>query len=218
VFVFPNPGSFIMKKSSLKRLLILACCLSTGLSFYLAAPATAQMMDVPPVVGGHSTAPPPAPGEPIADIELPPVPVDPTHPILRLTPDRSEIINLDAPISSFIVGNDEHLGIFIDSARRLILVPRIPGATFFTALGQDGRVVMQRHVIIAAPKENYVRIRRSCALGGGDCQPTQVYYCPDMCHSVSVATERQGTITGPTGAVATSPSRPADNDSTPGMD
>ncbi|MBK7361953.1 MAG: hypothetical protein IPJ01_06550 [Micavibrio sp.] len=49
---------------------------------------------------------------------------------------------------------------------------------------------MQRHVIVASPKEKYVRIRKSCASSKG-CQPTQVYYCPDMCHEI-ILNDKQG--------------------------
>ena len=48
-----------------------------------------------------------------------------------------------------------------------------------------GNVVMQRHVIVASPKEKYVRVRRSCATAENkNCQTTQVFYCPDMCHEI----------------------------------
>lgn len=110
-----------------------------------------------------------------------------THAPLRLTPDRSEIVRLDSKIGSVIVGNPAHLNILPESASTLIVVPRAPGASFFTILDENGEVIMQRHVIVAAAKEKYVRIRRSCA--GGECQPTSVYYCPDMCHEIQVSGE-----------------------------
>lgn len=110
---------------------------------------------------------------------------DITHPPLRVTPDKSELVRLDQEAGTIIVGNPLHISIFADSSQRLVLVPRAPGATFFTVLNKDGEVIMQRHVIVAAPeKEKYVRIRRSCATAGDDCQQTQVYYCPDMCHEI----------------------------------
>lgn len=111
-----------------------------------------------------------------------------THAPLRLTPDRSEIVRLDSKIGSVIVGNPAHLNIIPESATTIIVVPRAPGASFFTILDENGEVVMQRHAIIAAPKEKYVRIRRSCA--GNECQPTSVYYCPDMCHEIQVSGEK----------------------------
>lgn len=111
-----------------------------------------------------------------------------THPPLRLTPDKSEILNVDNTIERVIIGNEQHVNIFLDTAKRIIIVPRAPGATHFTLMGKDGKIVMQRHVIVAGPKQDYVRIRRSCGLSaGGDCEPTRVYYCPGMCHEIGLS-------------------------------
>jgi len=110
-----------------------------------------------------------------------------THPPVKLTPDKSELIRLDRPAGSIIVGNPNHLSVLADTSKTLVLVARAPGATHFTVLDQKGAVLMQRHVIVASPKKNYLRIRRSCA--GEDeeaCQRTSVFYCPDMCHEVVV--------------------------------
>lgn len=116
-----------------------------------------------------------------------------THPLIRLTPDKSEIIRLPEPVQSLLVGNPSHLNVLMDSARTLVLVPREPGATHFTALNRDGEIIMQRHVIVGSPKEDYVRIRRSCInAGGGDCETTSVYYCPGMCHPVGIMNADQG--------------------------
>ncbi|HEY8190828.1 MAG TPA: pilus assembly protein N-terminal domain-containing protein [Alphaproteobacteria bacterium] len=117
-----------------------------------------------------------------------------THPMMRLTPDKSVIVNLDTDVKSLIVGNPLHLNVIMDTTKRLVLVPRSPGATQFTALAEDGHVIMQRHVIVASPMEKYVRIRRACnaaAAGGqntGACENTSVFYCPDMCHPVNIVT------------------------------
>lgn len=108
-----------------------------------------------------------------------------THPPLKISPDKSEILVLDEDAGTIIVGNPAHLNVLADSATRLILVPRSLGATYFTVLDQNGGVIMQRHILIAAPQENYVRIRRSCA-GQEGCTATSVYYCPDACHSVTL--------------------------------
>ncbi len=116
-------------------------------------------------------------------------PGEETHPPLRLTPDRSELVRVKKPIASIVIGNPEHANILMDSPNLLVVVPRTPGATFFTALDGDGNVVMQRHVIVAGPKKNYVRIRRSCANASGSCQETSVFYCPDMCHEIGVSSE-----------------------------
>jgi len=106
-----------------------------------------------------------------------------THPPLRLTPDKSSILMLDRSAGSIIIGNPAHLNIMADSANRLIVVPRAPGASFFTVLDKDGGLLMQRHVIVASPKEKYLRVRNTCG-AGQDCQPTSIYYCPDMCHEI----------------------------------
>jgi len=115
-------------------------------------------------------------------------PAEDTHPLMRLTPEKSEIINLDTDAKSLIVGNPMHLNIVMDNTRRLVLIPRTPGATHFTVLDDNGKVVMQRHVIVSGPHEKFVRIRRSCAMAqGGNCEDTSIYYCPGgMCHPVAV--------------------------------
>lgn len=108
-----------------------------------------------------------------------------THPTLRVTPDKSEIINLDRAAASVIIGNPEHANIVADSSTRLVVIPRTPGATYFSALDKDGKVIMQRHVIIASPKEGYLRVKRSCINADGTaCADTSVFYCPDMCHEI----------------------------------
>ena len=110
-----------------------------------------------------------------------------THPPLRLTPDKSELVRLDKDAGTVIVGNPEHLSVMADSARTLVLVPRAAGATYVTILDLHGEVLMQRHVIVASPKEKYVRIRRSCANSeSANCRATQVYFCPDMCHEIAM--------------------------------
>lgn len=114
--------------------------------------------------------------------------VSATHPILRLTPDKTEMVSLERDAQSVIVGNPDHASVLIENPRLLLFVPRNPGATHVSILDKDGEIIMQRHVVVAAPREKYVRIRRSCANATrqGNCQPVSVYYCPDMCHEVSV--------------------------------
>lgn len=128
-----------------------------------------------------------------------------THPALRLTPDKSTIVRLDRPAGSLIIGNETHLNILLDSPMTLILSPRAPGATYFTVLDEQRRVIMQRHVLIAAPEKRYLRIRRTCNTSVPGCRPTSVYYCPDMCHEVNidgnVAASAQGAVSG--GAINT---------------
>lgn len=113
-----------------------------------------------------------------------------THPPLKLTPDKSELIRLGQQAGSIIIGNPDNLSVLADSAKTLVFVPKLPGATYVTILDTQGELLMQRHVIVAAPKERYIRIRKSCAGNDADeCQPTQVYYCPGSCHEVRVQQE-----------------------------
>lgn len=108
-----------------------------------------------------------------------------THAALSIAPDRSELVRLDADAASIIVGNPFHLSVVADSPRTLVLIPKAPGATFFTVLDKDGQILMQRHILIATPKEKYVRIRKTCTNSAQqDCQTTNVYYCPDTCHPI----------------------------------
>lgn len=133
------------------------------------------------------------PARTIADDATLPDDNDSTHPTVHMTPDRSELIRLDREAGTIVVGNPHHLSVLIDTSKTLVLVPKEPGATYFTALDGKGNVIMQRHVIVAAPKEHYVRVRRACASSDDDgCQNTSVYYCPDMCHQVRVAAEESG--------------------------
>lgn len=108
-----------------------------------------------------------------------------THPPLRLTPDRSEIVRIDADAATIFVGNPDHATVLADTTRRLVVVPQIPGATYFTVLGEDGEIIMARHVIVGVPEQNYVRIRQTCANADGvECAATQMYYCPGACHEI----------------------------------
>ncbi len=115
-----------------------------------------------------------------------------THAPVRITPDKSELIRLDTDIASVIIGNPLHVNVIADSSRTLVIVPRSPGATHFTVLGKKGDIIMQRHVIVASPKKDYVRIKRVCREDSEGCLNTSVFYCPDMCHEIgSVAQEEQ---------------------------
>lgn len=125
------------------------------------------------------------PAKAVKDKNLLPENITDTHPPIKLTPDKSELIRLNEKAGSIIIGNADHLSVLADNAKTLILVPKVLGATYITVLDTNGNVLMQRHVIIGHPKEKYVRIRKSCAgVEEGECQATQVYYCPDMCHQV----------------------------------
>lgn len=148
------------------------------------------------------------------NIDLPPVtqstetglPKETTHPILRLTPDKSELIRLDEEAASIIVGNPAHINVIADSSKTLVIVPRLPGATHFTVLGKKGQIIIQRHVIVASPKEDYVRIKRTCAEDSDTCKNTSMFYCPDMCHEIQLegqtkdgTTQANGTSDGNAG-------------------
>lgn len=149
------------------------------------------------------------PAKSVSDKALAGENIEDTHPPVRLTPDKSELIRLEKNAGSVIIGSPEHLSVLADTANTLVLVPRLPGATYITVLDRHGQVLMQRHVIVAAPKDKYVRVRRSCA-GSADktCQETRVYYCPDMCHEINtVSKDTKGapaasTAAGKSGAAA----------------
>ena len=171
-----NPGE-IMKL----RTLILTAILLTSACF--AAGAQAAQGNTPPAndLMPPASSPASVPAGSSLDGE--------THPALKLTPDKSELVRLDREAASVVVGNPSNITVMLDAPRLAVVIPRAPGATYFTVLDKDGNVIMQRHVIVASPKKNYVRVRRSCsnAPQGTDCQPTSVYFCPDMCHEVSTA-------------------------------
>ncbi len=120
-----------------------------------------------------------------------------THPMIRLTPDKSELVRLDRDAVSVVVGNPAHLSVLLDTPRVVVLIPRVPGATHFSILDRNGDVIMQRHAIVASPKQEYVRVRRSCVnAGDGACSATSVYFCPDMCHEISVEQPEGGNAAG----------------------
>lgn len=115
-------------------------------------------------------------------------------PDLRLTSDKPVVLNLDADASNIIVGNTDHVGVLPDNPRNLVIIPRKPGSTYLQVLGSDGAVIMQRHIIVgvAKPKENYIRVRRSCR-GDDDCEQYSMYYCPGMCHEMGITANREMT-------------------------
>lgn len=106
---------------------------------------------------------------------------------IKITPDKPEIVNLDCDAVNVIVGSHETLRVVPDTNRALVLIPKKPGSTYFQALDVNGKVIMRRHVIVGVAKKDYVRIRRTCAADDKNCREFSVYYCPDMCHEVSVA-------------------------------
>lgn len=132
--------------------------------------------------------------------ELPPIPAEPATsdvllatdatelPPLRISPDKPEVIQLDRDAINVLVGSDETLRAVPDTNRTIVLIPKKPGATYFKAIDADGKIIMQRHVIVGAPEKGnkYLRIRRACANDDTNCKQYSVYYCPDMCHEVNV--------------------------------
>ena len=115
---------------------------------------------------------------------------EPTHPAIKLSPDKSKLIRMDKVVAKVIVGNPTHLAVLPSDKNTIVLVGRTPGATSFTALDDKGNIVMQRQVLVAPPQNDYVRIRRTCAASEQDnCQETKVFYCPDTCHNVALPTE-----------------------------
>lgn len=111
------------------------------------------------------------------------------YPMIRLTPDKPQIVRLSRDATNIVVGNDAHLNVIPDTSRTLVLVPRLPGATYFEVLDAQSNVIMGRHVIVAAPKQDYVRVRRACTSEMDDCTRYSVFFCPDMCHEVNVMQE-----------------------------
>lgn len=109
-----------------------------------------------------------------------------TDPPLQLSPERSELLRLDQDAASIIVGNSNHLNVVADSPRTIVIIPRMPGVSNFTVLDHTGNVIMQKDVIVAGPKQSYVRIRNTCKSDDASCKTTDVYYCPDICHEVGL--------------------------------
>jgi len=162
-----------------KKSLFAALCAALVLGFSLPCPrAQAQEGDSARMPSGRDAM----------DADAGGFPGEETHPPLRLTPDRSEILTMDENVGRVVIGNETHLNILMDTTKRLVIVPRIPGATYFTILGENGKILMQRYAIIAAPEEKYVRIRQPCQ-GEDRCMPIRMFYCPDMCHEIGIAGE-----------------------------
>lgn len=116
---------------------------------------------------------------------------DATHEPLRLTPDKTAILELDSDMGQIIIGNEAHLQVLPSGLRRILVVGQQPGATFFTITSPTGEIIMQRHAIVASPQSDYIRVRRSCG-GSEGCNELTVYYCPDMCHEVALPNRASG--------------------------
>ena len=48
-------------------------------------------------------------------------------------------------------------------------------------------------ILVADPKkEKYIRIRKTCAgLKAKECQETQMYFCPGMCHEIALSSGKE---------------------------
>lgn len=132
----------------------------------------------------------------LQDLEpLPPIAPDANEiEPLKISLDKPEIVRLDRDAVNVIVGSNENLRVVPDTNRNLVLIAKKPGSTYFRALDVDGKVIMQRHVLIGSPSKNYIRIRRACANGTEGCKQYSVYYCPDMCHEVNVVQDASGPV------------------------
>lgn len=132
---------------------------------------------------------------------------------LRISPDKPEVIHLDQDAVNILVGSEETLRAVPDTNRTIILIPKKPGATYVKVTDADGKIIMQRHVIVGAPEKSnkYLRIRRACANDDKSCKEFSIYYCPDMCHEVSVV-QGEAAMTQGTGTPSDAPSSPQPED------
>ncbi|MGH1378834.1 MAG: pilus assembly protein N-terminal domain-containing protein [Alphaproteobacteria bacterium] len=165
---------------NMKKINMKLCALFAAVVILYPFPSVAgdKVMDLPPVTyakGGNDIA-------------------NETHPIVRLTPDKSELIRLDAAATSIIIGNPEHISVIADSAKLIVVIPKLPGATHFTVLGKNGQIIMQRHVIVASPKKDYLRVKRTCVGSDESCEDTSVFYCPDMCHEIRSSNQESASV------------------------
>ena len=78
--------------------------------------------------------------------------------VINMVADRPLVLKLDQDVANILIGNDLFLNIFPDSRRTLILMPVQPGATYFRAIDADGNTIVEKRVIVAAKKQNYVLV------------------------------------------------------------
>ncbi|MCB1592649.1 MAG: pilus assembly protein N-terminal domain-containing protein [Alphaproteobacteria bacterium] len=168
------------KFSSPFSVLAVAACIAafTPSTLWAADPPSQQSLDLPQVV---TEAAAPA-GMPVLK--------ETTHPTIKLSPDDTELVRLDDDAGLVVVGNPEHANVIADSTRTLVVIPRKPGATYFTVMNTGGNIIMRRLIIVAGPEEHYVRVKNSCRSGGSkDCNENNIYYCPDTCHKILIGAE-----------------------------
>jgi hypothetical protein len=137
------------------------------------------------------------PNDPNDFLDLSALPDAEELPPLRISPDKPEIVHLERDAVNVVTGSDVHLRVVPDTNRTLILIPKQPGSTYFKALDSNGKVIMQRAVIIGGQQPQYIRIRRACINGAEGCKEYSMYYCPDNCHEVDVKQEVKAAETAP---------------------
>lgn len=103
---------------------------------------------------------------------------------IRLSPDRTKVLRLRENAASVVVANPAHASVILDSPKLLILMPREPGTTSFTVMNAEGKVLLERNIIVTGTQPQYVRVRRVCGQERG-CAPSNYYYCPDGCFEVT---------------------------------
>lgn len=111
---------------------------------------------------------------------------------LRLSLDKSEILRFDQEIGSIILGNAVPASVLMDTPQTVVVVPKAMGATHVTILGKDGRVLMNRHIIVDSSGAGYVRIRTTCIGKEKGCTPNRSFYCPEgRCAEIVVAEPKE---------------------------
>ncbi len=71
--------------------------------------------------------------------------------------------------------------------KQVALYPHGEGAAHVTLYGKNGKVLMARYVVVATPEVKYIRLHRICKKGQtGQCEKTDVYYCPNLCYESRV--------------------------------
>lgn len=104
---------------------------------------------------------------------------------LRVTPDKTAMVRLNADAASVVVTNPAHAVVQLESPRLLVIMPREPGTTGLTVLDRNGKVILQKNIIVSAAQPRYVRVRRACGQQDPACVPSAYFYCPDGCYEVT---------------------------------
>lgn len=113
---------------------------------------------------------------------------------IHIAPDKPEILRLSEDAASVVVGSPKYASVTMDNPRTLLIMPRAEGATALTVLNGEGQIVMEKRIIVGAPKEKYVRIRRACNPTAPGCRSSQIYYCPDGCSDISLDGGNQAAV------------------------